>query len=400
MISLVAFLAGLGILGSKPGMAEDEVRTVLVHVPSDGLYLHQGLFIKLSVKGKEAPKVVIPPTARDRFVESAPVRSGEEWVMSLAYVSQTTGQQWVPGIEMRSGNEVTRSRPAQIDVRAVPSVGRPAGFRGGVGALEVESKVEPDRLTVGDRLVYRVRLMGPGSLGTTNPIDESALVQAGFEVVDGPDVDRTAEPPVSTFSWTLRALEADKERIPASTIASFDPETKRYRSQVLPGVEVEVLDVPALNAREVLQGASPSEPAPGRGGWWAALGIGTLVAVGLAGYGLRRLARGHIRPWKVAREQATALERIRAKEEVPRVVLEGLRLYLTAASERERGPLTPPEAIDAVEAVTGQVELGHEAGRLVSRCDQALYGTADEMPDLRGDAIRLFRALAAVRSRD
>lgn len=388
---------GLGIVSLGANVAGGEVRAVPVGLPREGVYVRQAVVIRMSVEGEERPVVGIPPRGRDRFVRSAPRRSGGEWVVTLAYVPDRTGKQWIPGVEVRSGDAVVRTVPTPVDVRAVPMVGRPERFRGGVGGIEAGAEVDPDRVTVGDRFVYRVRLSGPGAIGTTGAVDAGALSQEGVSVVGGPEVERSAEPAEARFEWTLRALQAGSVRIPASTIASFDPDSRRFLTRVIPGAGIEVRDAAGVDVGEVLAGSSSRGPAPGRRGWWVA-GVAVVLSVGLVGVWMRRRWARVARPWRIAAEQARGLERLSEGEEVARRILKGLAVYLEAVSPRERGVLTPPEAVEAIGDATGQAELSVEAGRLVGRCDRVLYGDVEAGSDLKEEAIRFFRALGEVRT--
>ncbi len=372
-----------------------DVRTVPGGRLEEPVYVRQAVIQKVFTTGQEVPKVVIPPTERGRFVVSEPEREGDGWSVSLAYVPERAGKQWVPGVEVRSGDEVVRTLPRPLEVRPLPTFGRPSNFAGGVGPTEATAEVEPDPVTVGDRFLYRVRLTGTGAIGATNPLGMETLEQAGLDMVGGPDVQRGAEPPESTFAWTLRATKAGTLRIPASTFSTFDPEPGRYVSRVVPGVSLDVEDVPALSVQEVLRDSPPMERTSQRGPIWLWWVVSGAVVVGLVvlGYVVARSRERSMRPERVAANQARTLERV-DEGEVAGVVLEGLVLYLARALNRDRGPLTPPEAAEAVEAATGKADLGAEAGRLVSLCDRSLYRGPGGESHLRGEAIRFFQALA------
>ncbi|HEU5118781.1 MAG TPA: BatD family protein, partial [Isosphaeraceae bacterium] len=349
-----------------------DVREVPGRRPESPVYVRQAVTQKVATTGQEVPRVVIPPTERERFVVSEPERKGDGWSVSLAYVPEKAGKQWMPGVEVRSEDEVVRTLPRPLDVRPLPSFGRPSNFAGGVGATEATAEVEPVCVTIGDRFVYRVRLTGMGAIGATNPLGMETLEQPGFDVVRGPEIQRSAEPPSSSFAWTLRATKAGTLRIPASTFSTFDPESRRYVSRTVPGVSLQVDDVQALSVGEVLRDLPSMERTSQRGPawlWWAV--IGAVVLVLLAGAVARSRGRSVRAEW-VAAKQARTLECVEA-DEVAGAVLEGLVLYLARARNRDRGPLTPPEAAEAVAAATGQAELGAEAERLVTLCDRTLY---------------------------
>lgn len=369
-----------------------------VRVPKEGVYLRQGVAVRVEVEGDERPAVRVPPSARERFVVSGPRRVRGKWAVSLLYVPERTGRQWIPSVEVGSGEGGVKTLPAVVEVKPVPTVGRPESFRGGVGAVEVSVAVEPESVTEGDQFQYRIDLKGAGAVGTTNPIGPSVFSGGSLVVVEGPDVGREAGPPGASFSWTLRGMKAGRVRVPASTVSTFDPRSKRFVTSVVPGADIEVSEAPRLDVGEVLREVREAGASVQTDRGWVWVGAGVGVAVVVSGFGLAWLGSRRARPRRIARKQARRIARAPSEEQAARLVLEGLGRYLEAASERGQGPVTPPEAVEGIGKATGQDVLGERAGRLVSLCDRVLYGEAGPAESsLRSDAVRFFRDLAEVR---
>ena len=181
------------------------------------------------------------------------------------------------------------------------------------------------------------------------------------------------------------------------TVASFDPKTAHYLTKASPGVPVRVADPPSLNPATVVDAPLPDSSTPrGRptlrqvAGWASGI-VATLAA--LAGLGLfvkRRRCRG--RGGRFAARLARRLDAAEGAAETARRVTEGLATYLNLTAGRPPGVLTPAEAAQAVEGLTGRPDLAEDARRLVVLCDRARYSEdGADAEELVAEAKRLFR---------
>ena len=127
--------------------------------------------------------------------------------------------------------------------------------------------------------------------------------------------------------------------------------------------------------------------------------MATLAA--LAGLGLfvkRRRVRG--RGGRFAARLARRLDAAEGAAETARRVTEGLATYLNLTAGRPPGVLTPAEAAQAVEGLTGRPDLAEDARRLVALCDRARYSEdGADAEELVAEAKRLFRGLQQEESR-
>jgi hypothetical protein len=128
---------------------------------------------------------------------------------------------------------IVEATMAPVDVRALPTEGRPAEFTGAVGRFRVEAYAEPREVSVGDpiTLVLEVTDIGSGS-----PVDLANLrpprlqndqALAGFRLPDSPTTG-VVEGRTKVFTETLRPERDDLTEIPGIAFASFDPTLDRY----------------------------------------------------------------------------------------------------------------------------------------------------------------------------
>lgn len=123
-----------------------------------------------------------------------------------------------------------RSQDLRVDVRPLPSEGRPAGFAGAVGSFQLALGPVPSAARTGDPIEVETRVRGEGNF---------ALVQAPATT---PDARLRIYPPESDFEaadelgsvgrkrFTQRIVVRDPsvESLPPFRFAYFDPQAERY----------------------------------------------------------------------------------------------------------------------------------------------------------------------------
>ncbi len=128
---------------------------------------------------------------------------------------------------------VVEATMAPVDVRPLPTDGRPPEFTGAVGRFRVEAYAEPRACAVGDpiTLVLEITDVGSGA-----PVDLANLrpprlqndpALAGFRIPDSPTTG-VVEGRTKIFTETLRPERDDLTEIPGIAFASFDPSLDRY----------------------------------------------------------------------------------------------------------------------------------------------------------------------------
>ena len=128
---------------------------------------------------------------------------------------------------------ILTSEPLALEVLPLPAEGRPASFRGHVGALEVTSRVDGTRVEAGETVTLRVRVLVDGHVdGLPEPqID----FPSGFSVSE-PEIDtvfpdgRNMLRGEREYVYRLTAVDPGAYRIPAVEMSWFDVATESYRT--------------------------------------------------------------------------------------------------------------------------------------------------------------------------
>ena len=160
---------------------------------------------------------------------------------------------------------------ATLQIKALPTDGRPANFTGAVGRFTMSGSVQPPRANVGDPLDLRIQISGTGNFDrvqapflTTSPVWHVHQVTSDTETQD--DIGLNA---VKTFHYPVIANAPVRES-PAASFSYFDPEQEKYVTLSMEPKPISV-DGPQLSQPNLqqtpsasTQPASPS-PSPGSG---------------------------------------------------------------------------------------------------------------------------------------
>jgi len=328
------------------------------------------------------------------------------FVTRLRLVAQSPGILDVPSIIARLGDREGRSRPLRLTFQNPPIPGRPPGFLGGVGDFQLQAEVDPSRVRVGREVEYRIRVSGPAAWGMTTRPDLARFQALPIAPrVEPLAVEAVDEPPSRTFVYRLKPTKPGEVALPPVSIASFDPQTRRYMTRATRGVSLQVVAAPVFDAEEL--DYRPPQPSRLRAGLLALGGL-ILGAAGVFGAiaAGRRLRRRWATSSRTGRERARRFargvaDRLDAEADggSARELMDALVEYARLGAGRPPGALTPDEARAAVAMASGSETLGERAARLTARCDRILFaveggtdeGKGEDFP--RRDAQALFEAL-------
>ncbi|MBN1867521.1 protein BatD [Candidatus Sumerlaeota bacterium] len=306
--------------------------------------------------------------------------------------------------------------PATLEVRALPSDGRPASFQNAVGQFEF--KAEPDRaqMTEDDLLALRCEVSGQGYLGS---VAEPRLPEmpgwasAGSDVKTEATHDLKALGGSKTFEFLLRPQRSGTLSIPAIEYSFFDPKHGRYETRSAGPFRIPVAKGQAKEPLIVSGGATATSASNGhadepqffgeriahihaappnraatlpvyRNGVFLGLQAVPPLAVLLAlGFRLRRDWRERHRDRLHVRSAGTRARRElrRANAALGRgetvafygLVAEALRDYLAAKLGRSAKGLTIEEAEDTCLRRGVDSETVQRLRRMLEDCDQARY---------------------------
>ncbi len=401
------------LFGCRLAMAaEDETIRVEARANSGVHRVGQGFEVILAVTGADQRPELETPAIQgadawiSRNNELRPIRvtgiggvmrGSNVFVGRLRVVPRRAGTLRIPSIRARVGPVTGRCQPIEVEVRPLPSEGRPSEFLGGVGSFTLKAETDSRSVRVGQELRFRIRVEGPAAWGMTGRPDLKRFdrPELGLRVTPGP-VELVREPPARTFSYTLRPTRAGELVLPTVAVAAYDPTSGHYLTRVTPAVPVRVVDVPSFDPTTIpdlsrsveAEGRTPSRYAA------VAVGLILLLAAAIGILWVRRRARiagglaGPAEARRLARRLARKLARPEARDgpAVAMEIVEGLVEYLRVAEGRPPGAITPEEARAGVERARSLPALGDEAARIVRRCEGMLY--RDE-PDPHKDSNRL-----------
>lgn len=188
-----------------------------------------------------------------------PLKPGKLSVTPLKAEITTQRSIFEPG-----ASTVVSSEPIELDVRPLPSDGRPANFpMTNVGRFEMKAAVDRTRVAAGDAVTFKLTISGTGNIHGVRP---PKLWDKG----EGPDGWRAYEPTAKeniergaqirgekVLTYLMTPLRGGHLEIPALELPFFDPKTGRYEVARTGALEVEVEGDP--KRAETSAAGSPSE---------------------------------------------------------------------------------------------------------------------------------------------
>ncbi|MDX1390059.1 MAG: BatD family protein, partial [Acidobacteriota bacterium] len=138
---------------------------------------------------------------------------------------------------------VAATEPIEVEVRPLPTEGRPANFTGFVGQLSLDAELDRDTASVNDAVTLRVEMSGVGNL---RGLPEPAIdLPPGFEVFPPEIRDEIAlgargATGSRTFEYVLIPRAPGAQTIPSIHVSYFDPDTEQYRVATATALTLEV----------------------------------------------------------------------------------------------------------------------------------------------------------------
>ena len=147
------------------------------------------------------------------------------------------------------------ARPVYVEVKEVPSQGRPNSYVGAVGQFQVEAGLTPRRARVRDPLTLRITLRGKGTFEKTAPPELNSLpgIDENFQVYE--DAQQKNGRDFTEFTYSLRPLRAGIEAFPAIPVAYFDVEQEKYIVLQTEPIPLEITAADPLRADQIVKPA-------------------------------------------------------------------------------------------------------------------------------------------------
>jgi hypothetical protein len=152
---------------------------------------------------------------------------------------------------------VVPSNEPVLEVRDLPSAGRPPNFSGLVGRYKVEADASPTEVNVGDPITLTLRISGSDYLQSIRAPDlrQQAALAHDFRVPEDMAAG-SVEKGAKVFTQTIRANNPDIREIPPIELSYFNPDSGQYESAKTPPIPIEVKGTRIVTARDAegLQG--------------------------------------------------------------------------------------------------------------------------------------------------
>jgi len=296
-----------------------------------------------------------------------------------------------------------KTNGASVDIKPLPTAGRPTSFTGAVGDFTLATSAQPTKARTGDPVSMKVEIKG---LGNFDRIEQPPLAntegwrsyQPSEETQAMDDLGLSA---VKTFNFPLVA-EKPVTSLPIVEFSYFDPNAEKYvtvKSAPI-NIEIEGEKVPGMAASPALPGASPVPetkppptldvldirtrlPAPAsflplveQPVFWLGQMIPASVLL-LLGIGLWvRNARIASKTQRIQnREKRLLWNKINASKDRPEVLQAAFRLLELNARKQIRGKSTRPRSLDeAISEETLPEDLRSDVRALLEVREATIYG--------------------------
>ncbi len=132
----------------------------------------------------------------------------------------------------RTVSKRVQSKALSVQVIELPQEGRPAGFSGVVGRLQLSTELVKTDLSTNEAVTYRIKVEGEGNLKTlpkpevsfpadfeVYPQDDKLTVERGESSISGSKI----------FEWVLVPRAAGNRKIEPVSLSVFDPVSASYK---------------------------------------------------------------------------------------------------------------------------------------------------------------------------
>jgi hypothetical protein len=165
---------------------------------------------------------------------------------------------------MRVQRVVTKAPAIDLEVKPLPSEGRPKNFSGAVGQFKMSAEGKPSQLKVGEVLTMKLIINGQGNF---DRINAPAIVDpSGWQMYPAKgDFQRNDEIGFSGTKTFEMAVIPEKatNAMPLYEFAYFDPDTGKYAALRAGGAPIEVTGAPVTPPPSVAETNDKSGRSPG-----------------------------------------------------------------------------------------------------------------------------------------
>jgi hypothetical protein len=247
-----------GIAGRAPLNARDDIAFRAMALP-DTVWVGQqatyqvGVFLSDEIRGRlRRNPVFVPPELRSMLaydlasLNSIPRYAGsrryEVHVFQRALFPLTAGRHEIPPARLeyalplsnsffaREESHSARTQSLVVIAREPPAAGRPPGYRGAVGRLSLQTRVDGPSQRTGDPFTFTAVVLGTGNVSLL-PRPDLSIPWA--DVVPGAvrvkmDSSTTLVRGRKEFDWILTPVRPGRQALPGIRYPFFNPYTEQY----------------------------------------------------------------------------------------------------------------------------------------------------------------------------
>ncbi|WP_158261112.1 MULTISPECIES: BatD family protein [Pirellulaceae] len=174
----------------------------------------------------------------------------------------------------RSSLAITDSRPIvaevtidSIDVKPVPTAGRPADYRGTVGQYQIVTQASPTTVKAGDPITLHIGIRGDGPMELVQapPLETLPQLTADFKVTKEP-LAGIVQDDTKLFTTTIRPRRAGITHIPAIPLSYFDPKAETFVTVESKPIAIEVTEAERLQLDAIVSSVDGDNSLSAKGG--------------------------------------------------------------------------------------------------------------------------------------
>jgi hypothetical protein len=192
---------------------------------------HQSLTFSKILIPKKSGKIAVPPATllcaadKEQDLKNAKTRRSAfqypAYFDNTFFDQNTTGKNWT--------RIYTESKPLILNVKPLPTDGRPDLFNGMVGDFSIEVSAEPTAVKVGEPITLTIRVTAKHFMENIffPPLRYQPNLVNRFEIPSDRSLPRQ-EGKSKVFTQTIRPLSTANRDIPAIQLAFFNPESGEY----------------------------------------------------------------------------------------------------------------------------------------------------------------------------
>jgi len=427
---------GTGIAGRAQLNASDDIAFRAMAIP-DTVWVGQqatyqvGVFLSDEIRGRlRRNPVFVPPELRSMLaydlasLNSVPRYAGnrryEVHVFQRALFPLTAGRHEIPPARLeyalplsnsffaREESHSARTQSLVVIAREPPASGRPPEYRGAVGRLALQTRLDGRAQRTGDPFTFTVVVLGTGNVSL---LPRPELSVAWADVVTGAvrvqmDSSTTLVRGRKEFDWILTPVRPGRQAMPAVRYAFFNPYTEQYEVAVGRADSITVSGsavvadrsatdtTPILPVRRTYEGQVPP-PITDSTLFWVLVALAPLPFL-FVSFGRRP------RPVKFAPPEAQIRDALRQGRADPALVR---RIFARTIAERTN--LSPLEMTDeyamhrALRRAGVSDQTASDAASYLTALDESVFGGAESQSSINHErAVSLIRAIdAEARSR-